>query len=238
MTPMKKILRVGIVGASPGKSWAARSHIPAITVVPSLKLEAVATSYEETAAAAAAQFGARHAFVGMEAMAASAEVDLIIVAVKVPAHRDLVRAALNAGKHVYCEWPLGKDPTEAALMAAEANGAPGRTAVGLQARSSPTIRYMRDLISGGFIGEVESGSVTAYFPRGSGPVPDAQRYLFDKDAGANLLTIQAGNLLDTLCFLLGEPERSARTPHYAGDRWWARTEHPSDPTPPIPSPPP
>lgn len=206
MTPPIKNLRVGIVGASPGKSWASRSHIPAIAAVEGLTLTAVATSRPETARAAAEQFGAAHAFVGAEGMAASAEVDLVIVAVKVPAHRAVVRAALEAGKHVYCEWPLGVDRTEAEQMAAQAERAAGRHAVGLQARSSPTLRYLRDLIDAGYIGDVESCSVTAYSQRGADPVTSAKRYLFEKTSGANLLTIETGHLLDAVCFLLGEPD--------------------------------
>ena len=35
------------------------------------------------------------------------DIDLVTVATRVPDHRELVLAALAAGKHVYCEWPLG-----------------------------------------------------------------------------------------------------------------------------------
>ena len=36
-------------------------------------------------------------------MVASPDVDIVAVTVKAPAHWDIVRAALEAGKHVYCE---------------------------------------------------------------------------------------------------------------------------------------
>ena len=47
----------------------------------------------------------------------SPEVDLVVVTVKVPHHRELVPSALEAGKHVYCEWPLGNGLAEARKLA-------------------------------------------------------------------------------------------------------------------------
>ncbi|CAN5228798.1 Gfo/Idh/MocA family oxidoreductase [soil metagenome] len=201
-------LRVGIVGASPGKSWASRSHIPAIAALDSMTLTAVATSSAETARASAEQFGAKHWFVGIEDMVACSDVDLVIVAVKVPAHFDLAVAALEAGKHVYCEWPLGVDTIDAQHIADIARDSVGRNAIGLQARSSPTLRYMRDLIRSNFIGDIESASVVAYSSRGADPVTPMKEYLFDSNVGANLLTIEVGHLVDSVAFVLGEPDSS------------------------------
>ena len=45
--------------------------------------------------------------------------------------------ALEAGKIVFCEWPLGANLAEAEEMASLANARALRTAVGLQARSDP-----------------------------------------------------------------------------------------------------
>ncbi|GEK79141.1 Gfo/Idh/MocA family protein [Agrococcus baldri] len=199
------VLRVGIVGASAGNSWASRSHVPAIAATDGLRLTAVATSRRETALASAEQFGADHAFVGVEQMAASDAVDLIVVAVRVPYHREVVKAVLEAGKHVYCEWPLGVDRAEAQQMSMDALRAPGRNAVGLQARSSPAVRYLRDLVHDGYLGTVESCSITAFSQRGADPVTPAKRYLFDRSTGANLLTIETGHLVDAVSFVLGEP---------------------------------
>ena len=87
-------------------------------------------------------------------MAADPDVDLIVVCVRVPGHRDLVMAGLQAGKAVLCEWPLGANLAEAEEMAGLARQRSVKTIVGLQARSDPTILYARDLVQEGYIGEV------------------------------------------------------------------------------------
>src|ERR1700747_778553 len=109
-------IRVGIVGASAKTSWAKISHVPAIKDLPGLKLAAVATSNEQSAREAAEAFGADRWFSDPFAMIANDEIDIITISVKVPAHRELVLAALEAGKAVYCESPLGRTIAETEEM--------------------------------------------------------------------------------------------------------------------------
>jgi predicted dehydrogenase len=72
-------------------------------------------------------------------MVSQPDIDVVAVTVKVPHHRELVSAALAAGKAVYCEWPLGRDLDDARPMAALAAEQGVRTAVGLQARQAPAV---------------------------------------------------------------------------------------------------
>jgi hypothetical protein len=81
-------IRVGIVGANAKSSWAKVSHVPAINGLPSLKLAAVATRNEQSAREAAEAFGAERWFANPFAMIGDDRLDLITIAVKVPAHRD------------------------------------------------------------------------------------------------------------------------------------------------------
>ena len=74
-------------------------------------------------------------------MLAEADLDLVSVVVKVPSHRGPVMAALDAGKHVYCEWPLGANLAEAEAMANWAREKKVNAMVGLQARGDPAVRY-------------------------------------------------------------------------------------------------
>ena len=210
---MADLTRVGIVGATvtPGGSgWGANAHVPALNLLPDYELKAVCTAHEETAAASAASFGAELAFHDIDEMAQHPDVDLVVVSVRVPLHHELVMAGLRAGKPVFCEWPLGATLAEAEEMADLARERGLRTAVGLQARSDPSIRYARDLIAQGYIGEVLTANLSvmtqAVLERGPGRIWQGVRA-----NGANPLTIAGGHAIDALCFMLGEVvELSAR----------------------------
>ena len=206
-------IRVGIVGATvtPGGSgWGASAHVPALKALPGYELKAVCTAHEDTAKASAAAFGAERAFHRFSEMAAHPEVDLIVVCVRVPGHRELVMAGLQAGKAVCCEWPLGRTLAEAEEMAGLARQRSLPTIVGLQGRSDPAILYARDLIQAGYIGEVLTASLNTAVPavlqRGPGRIWQGVRA-----NGANTLTIAGGHAIDALCAVLGEfAEVSAR----------------------------
>src|SRR3989442_3441572 len=94
-------IRVGIVGATVtqgGSGWGANAHVPALNALPGYELKAVCTAHEDTAKASAAAFGAEHAFHRFSDMAAHPDVDLLVVCVRVPGHRELVVAGLQAGE--------------------------------------------------------------------------------------------------------------------------------------------
>ena len=206
-------IRVGIVGATVtqgGSGWGANAHVPALKALPHYELRAVCTAHEDTAKASAAAFGAERAFHRFSDMTADPEVDLIVVCVRVPGHRDLVMAGLQAGKAVLCEWPLGANLAEAEEMAGLARQRSLKTMVGLQARSDPTILYAADLVRGGYIGEVLTANLSvatqAQLQRGPGRIWQRVRA-----NGANTLTITGGHAIDALCAVLGEfAELSAR----------------------------
>lgn len=198
---MKKI-GVGIIGASVG-GWAAVGHVPALDALEDYELRAVSTSRRESAERAAREFGVPDAFDDHRDLIAHPGVEIVVVAVKVAHHHELVSAALEAGKTVYSEWPLGVDLAEAADLAARAEAAGVRTVIGLQARSAPQIRLARDLIADGYIGEVLGttlvGSGVAW-----GPQTDrAHAYTFDAASGATTLTVPGMHALDALEFTLG-----------------------------------
>ena len=206
-------IRAGIVGATVtqgGSGWGQNAHVPALGALPGYQLKAVCTAHEDTAKASAAAFGAELAFHKFSDMTAHPEVDLVVVCVRVPGHRDLVVAALQAGKAVFCEWPLGKTLAEAEEMAGLAKRRSLKTAVGLQGRSEPAILYARDLIREGFVGEVLTANLTtsaqAQLQRGPGRIWQGVRA-----NGANPLTIAGGHAMDAMCAVLGEfTEVSAR----------------------------
>jgi predicted dehydrogenase len=210
---MAEKIRAGLVGATvsqSGSQWGARAHVPALKSLPEYEIAAVCTAHEDTAKASAAAFGAAKAYWDFAQMAADPDLDLIVVSVKVPSHFDLVMGALRGGKQVYCEWPLGANLAEAESMSNLARERGLKTAVGLQGRSDPGLRYARELVEQGYVGEVIAVNMTvssqAQTQRSADRIWQAER-----KAGANPLTIPGGHSIDALCFVLGEfSEVSAR----------------------------
>src|SRR5438132_10133548 len=114
-------LGVGIVGVSPVRGWAAIAHIPALRALPkSYEIRALSAHSAESARAAGEVFGVAAVFSDHQQLVTQPDVDVVAITVKVPHHRELVSAALAAGKAVYCEWPLGRDLDDARAMAAHA----------------------------------------------------------------------------------------------------------------------
>ena len=195
-------IRVGIVGANPQRGFASIAHIPALQALPEFEISAVCTTRQESADAAARHYGIPLAFCDPEKLARHPDVDLVTVSVKVPDHYRPVMAAIEAGKHVYCEWPLGRDTSEAIRMldAAERKGI--RHVVGLQGQMSPAINYVKDLVSEGYVGRVLSATMIACAANWGASIDRA--YQADRANGANLLTITGGHTVDALCYCLGE----------------------------------
>ena len=196
-------LGVGLIGVNPTWGWAATAHIPALNALPNYKVRAVSARSAESARAASEVFGVGKVFSDHEQLVSQPDVDVVAITVKVPHHRELVSAALTAGKAVYCEWPLGRDLDDARAMATLAAERGVRTVVGLQARQAPAIEFVRELLRDGYVGEVLSTTMVGLSVPGD-VVVQPNAYMLDKANGANLLTIAVGHSLDTLSYLLGE----------------------------------
>src|ERR1700675_4517350 len=196
-------LGVGIIGVNPAWGWAATAHIPALRALPNYEIRALSATNAESARAAGEAFGVAAVFSHHDELVAQPDVDVVAVTVKVPHHRELVSAALAAGKGVYCEWPLGRDLADARAMAELAAEQGVRPVLGLPARQAPAIQFVQELLSDGYVGEVLSTTMVGLSVPGDVVVrPNA--YMLYRANGANVLTIAVGHSLDTLNCVLGE----------------------------------
>ncbi len=194
-------IRTGIIGASVDRGWGWRSHVPALRALPEYELSAVCTAHSETAQAAAAATGARFAFADYRDLVASPEIDLVTIAVRVPWHREMALAALAAGKHVYCEWPLGASLAEIEEMAAAARSSDRCAMVGLQGRAAPWVQHLRQLLQEGYAGRVLT--VRAWLAMAHPYMRAGLTWAAKRSSGNNLLTIQTAHSLDVLGQILG-----------------------------------
>jgi len=203
---VSEALRLGIIGANPERGWAPRSHLPAVAASPHVELVAVATTRIDSAAAAAERFGAHKAYADPLELISDPQVEAVTVAVRVPEHFALVRAALEAGKHVYSEWPLGVNTDEAVALRDLAAERRLHTVVGLQNSHSEQIVRARELVAEGGIGRLLSATLRSASGMGGPTISAAQAWLADAANGTNLLTVGGGHALDTLAAVIGEFE--------------------------------
>ncbi|MGP8304213.1 Gfo/Idh/MocA family oxidoreductase [Streptomyces inhibens] len=204
VSPRQGPIRVGVVGLSASGGWAATAHVPALAGLDGYELRALSASSDESARAAGEKYAVPLTFSSAEELARSEEVDLVVVTVRVPQHLELIRPALEAGKMVFSEWPLGADLAQAEELADLADRRGLLTAVGLQARSAPPLRYLRDLVSEGYVGRVLSTSMLGSGWIGGATYDDSHAYVLDVTSGATLLSIPFGHSVDALTMVLGE----------------------------------
>ena len=200
-----KTLGVGLIGVEAGRSWSARAHIPALQALSDrFHIAGIANSSAESGQKAAAATGIKRAFASVDELVNSPDVDIVAVTVKVPAHFDLVVQAIQAGKHVYCEWPLGNGLDEAVRLERLAREKGVHGVIGTQGRRAPAVRYIRELIEEGFVGEVLSTTLVATGVIWGPMVVRAGAYALDVKNGATLLTIPFGHVMAAIADVLGE----------------------------------
>lgn len=196
---------VGLVGVQPGRSWAALAHIPALrALADDYEIVGLANTTQESATRAAEATGIGRAFASVDDLVAAPEVEIVVITVKVPHHAEIVAKAIRAGKHVYCEWPIGNGLSEARELTALAQDSDCHTVAGTQARLAPVVRYVRDLVSEGFVGDVLSSTLVGSGMGWGGVVDPPNAYTLDVSNGANMLTIPLGHTMAAVTDVLGD----------------------------------
>ena len=202
---MSKRFGVGIVGMKAGVTWASSAHLPARRHLhDDYTIIGLANTSHESALAATRAAGIDHAFHSVEELIACPEVDVVTVTVRVPHHFAIASAALRAGKHVYCEWPLGNGLDEAIALRDLAHACGRLGVVGTQAVVAPEISHVRQLIADGYVGEVLSTSLIGSGMLWGPAIQQRNIYLLDPANGAHMLTIPVGHTLAAVRHVLGE----------------------------------
>jgi predicted dehydrogenase len=143
------IVRVGVLGAG---AWARAAHLPGYRRDPRCRVVAVADTAIDRAREAAREFDIPTATGDAGELLRRDDIDLIDVCTPSHTHFELALSALQAGKHVLCEKPVAYDYRDTRRADELARSKRLKTKVGLTFRYSPAMRYMRELIAGGFIG--------------------------------------------------------------------------------------
>ena len=138
-------LGVAVVGAGN----MGRRHMTAINEVPLFALRTICDANTELARERAEEFGAAEWTGDYAEVVRREDVDVVYVCVPAGLHADVVVAAAESGKHVFCEKPLALTLSDGERMIRAAQEAKVKLAVGFQHRFRKWFTYLHRLLNDG-----------------------------------------------------------------------------------------
>ncbi|KAH7348206.1 NAD-binding Rossmann fold oxidoreductase family protein [Pyrenochaeta sp. MPI-SDFR-AT-0127] len=204
---MAESKRIGLIGLSAKGSWASRSHLGYLQKSPLYTITALQNSSKSAAEAAAKAYTLDSIVATHDdpsSIASDPNVDIVAVSVNVLQHYALLRPAIEAGKDVFSEWPLGRNLAEAEELAQLAKEKGVRTMVGLQARQNPAILKAKEIVASGKLGRIVGTTMYGHGVLLGSFITENFRNYLPVEAGANLVTVPFAHAVDALCFVLGE----------------------------------
>jgi predicted dehydrogenase len=146
------LIGTGFMGKSHAIAWNAVK--PVFGDVPSIRLAHLGDATDELASLKAAEFGFTKSSGDWRKVIADPRVDVVSITTPNKFHAEMAIAALEVGKHVWCEKPMAPKLTEAEAML-DAQRRSGKVAVlGYNYIQNPAIRHIRKLFDEGTIGAV------------------------------------------------------------------------------------
>lgn len=144
-------LRWGIIGTG---TRGAFTHIPCQKEAPESELLALCDVAENRLKSAAEKVGHPVAtYDDYQKLLANPDINAVVIAAPNMFHREMLQAALQAGKHVLCEKPAGASPADAMEMQKAAESAKTVVMFGMQYRNSPKAQKTAEIVSSGQIGK-------------------------------------------------------------------------------------
>lgn len=150
---MARRLAFGVLGAA---KIAREKVIPGMRACRSAEVVAIASRDVGRAAEVAAALGVPRSFDSYEALLADPAIDAIYIPLPNHLHAPWAIRALEAGKHVLCEKPVGLNAGEAQAIAAAAERTGRHAAEAFMIRHHPQWLRVREIVRSGEIGEIRA----------------------------------------------------------------------------------
>ncbi|CAO5179460.1 Gfo/Idh/MocA family oxidoreductase [Frankia sp. AiPs1] len=171
-------------------------HLQGYQAVLGVELVALTSRTRARAEAVAARYGVARVTDSVEELIDA--VDVVSIATPPDSHRELVLAAVAAGRHVLCDKPLAVNGTEARAMVDAAHATGVRHASGFIWRGDPALLRLRELLGMGAIGRCLEIHTACMLPVPALPM----NWMYDRDLGGGALTQHGCHAIDWACWLL------------------------------------
>jgi predicted dehydrogenase len=192
------LLRVAVVGL--GKMGL--SHFAMINAHPAVRVEAVCDASSYVTDVLHKYTGVR-TYADFDALLREVALDAVIIATPPTLHVRMVRTALSAGLHVFCEKPFCLDVSEGEELARMAYTRALVNQVGYHNRFIASFQEVRRLLDAGAIGKVTHALAEAY-----GPVvlkPSTSTWRTQSAQGGSCLYDYAAHPLNLVNWYFGAP---------------------------------
>jgi predicted dehydrogenase len=195
-----KTLSFGIIGVG----WPGEQHAKAIAATDGTRLRSCADTDKERLRAFADTYSPANGFSDFPALLRDPELDAAIICLPNFLHFPASLAALEAGKHVFCEKPPTMSAAEMKVLRDEAIKRGLIYFFGRQFRFTPALRTAREIIGQGRLGTIYRARAT--WVRSRGIPPGIDSWFTDKKRSGGGALIDIGvHALDTAWFLMGTP---------------------------------
>ncbi len=195
------IIGTGFMGSCHAQAYLAAGHMFETGL--RAKLVCVADNAPGAAQAAAERFGFERATTEWKELVAAADVNVVSITTPNFMHKEMALAAIEAGKHVWCEKPLALNARDAKELADAARSTGAICLGGYNYLRSPAVLYAKRLIEEGELGAI--ASIRAIFDEdymASPAVPYSWRCR-NKLAGSGAVGDMASHVVSLVQFLAG-----------------------------------
>lgn len=208
---MTRQIGVGVIGMG----WMGQVHARAYRQVPERfpeielapRLVACADDVPARAEEGRARLGFERCTTDWKELLADPDVQVVSVTTPNHLHLEIVQAAALAGKHTFCEKPVGRGPLETAQIARAAGEANILSWVGFNYRWAPLVQFSRKLIADGTLGRLTHYRGRFLVDYGSNP-SGVLSWRFQRDlAGSGTLGDLMSHVVDSALMLAGPIRR-------------------------------
>jgi predicted dehydrogenase len=208
---------VGVIGFG----WLGRAHARSLARIPMLfgdreydpVLAACADPAPGAADEAISAFGFARAGGDWRRVMDDPAVDAVWIAAPNMLHVELVEAAAQAGKHVFCEKPVGGTPAQTARAERAVRRAGVTGGVGFNYRWAPLVRYAAELIAAGELGTLTNYRGRFFSMYGADPLGVLSWRFRLEEGGHGVTSDLLSHAVDLAHFLAGPITRVVGTTH-------------------------
>ena len=193
-------IRVGIVGTG----GISRAHRNAYAKAGGFEIIAVCDIVAQKARQAAEEWDVpkKNVFTSYNKMLEMDEIDTVSVCTYNQGHRRPTVAALNAGKHVFCEKPMAATLTDATAMVRAAKESGKILQIGIHSTFSPGLQFAKKVIAEGILGDIYYSESAGCRRRGN----PGHTFIYKRTAGAGaIVDIGVYNMHNSL-YAMGYPK--------------------------------